>query len=135
MRVRYTLRAFADREEIFDHTSKLSPNGAQAIKHDIIKAIRRLEQFPRSAPATDEPVIFELIVPRRPYKVYYRIEGREITDGGASGDYVGDHRHSLPQCPHSCRDRTRAECHVAHQLKISRGVNHAASHLPLGRIE
>ena len=71
MRVRYTPRSFADREEIFAYIENLSPNGAQAVKRDIVKAIRRLEHFPRSAPATDEPGVYELIVPRRPYKVYY----------------------------------------------------------------
>lgn len=78
MRVRYTLRAFADREEIFNYIDQRSPSGAQAVKSDIVRAIRRLEWFPRSAPVTDEPAIHELIVPRRPYKVYYRIEGNEV---------------------------------------------------------
>jgi toxin ParE1/3/4 len=78
MRIRYTPRAFADREEIFAYVEKLSPNGAEAVKRDIVRAIRRLEYFPQSAPATDEPGIHELIVPRRPYKVYYRIENDEV---------------------------------------------------------
>jgi plasmid stabilization system protein ParE len=78
MRVRYTLRSFADREEIFGYIDKRSPSGARAVKRDIVRAIRRLEQFPRSAPATDEPGVYELIVPRRPYKVYYRIENDEV---------------------------------------------------------
>ena len=78
MRVRYTPRAFADREEIFAYIDKLSQSGARTVKRDIVRAIRRLEQFPRSAPATDEPGIHELIVPRRPYKVYYRTENDEV---------------------------------------------------------
>ncbi len=78
MRVRYTRRAFADREEIFEYIEKRNPDSARAVKADIVKAIRRLEQFPRSAPATDEPGIFELVVPRRPYKVYYRVENSEV---------------------------------------------------------
>src|SRR5712691_13479453 len=28
--------------------------------------------------ADDEPGVYELIVPRRPYKVYYRIKGEEV---------------------------------------------------------
>jgi plasmid stabilization system protein ParE len=78
MRIRYTLRAFADREELFNYIGRRSPDGARAVKRDIDRAIRRLELFPRSAPATDEPEVYELIVPRRPYKVYYRIEADEI---------------------------------------------------------
>jgi toxin ParE1/3/4 len=78
MRVRYTPDAFADREEIFAYIEKLNPSGAQAVKRDIVRAIRRLEYFPESAPATDEPGVRQLIVPRRPYKVYYRIQNDEV---------------------------------------------------------
>jgi len=78
MRVRYSPRAFADREAIFAYIDQRSPRGARAAKRDIVKAIRRLERFPRSAPVTDEPGVYELIVPRRSYKVYYRIEANEV---------------------------------------------------------
>lgn len=57
MRVRYTPRAFADREAIFDYLQKRSPQGAWNVKRAIVHAIR---------------------LPRRPYKVYYRIEGEDI---------------------------------------------------------
>jgi plasmid stabilization system protein ParE len=33
---------------------------------------------PRMAPSTDVPGVRELRVPRRPYNIYYRIEGDEI---------------------------------------------------------
>jgi len=78
MRIRYTPRAFADREAIFDYIEKRSPQGAQAAMRAIDSSIRRLEHFPYSAPATDEPEVHELIVPRRPYKVYYRIVDEEV---------------------------------------------------------
>jgi len=78
MRVRYTPRAFADREAIFDYLEKRSPQGARVVKQAIENSIRRLEQFPYSAPLTDESGAHELIVPRRPYKVYYRIVGDEV---------------------------------------------------------
>ena len=78
MRVRYTRRAFADREEIFAYIEQRNRSSATAVMRDIIAAIRRLERFPRSAPATDEPGVYEMIIPRRPYKVYYRIENSEV---------------------------------------------------------
>ena len=78
MRIRYTPRAFADREAIFDYVERRSPRGAQTVKRAIENSIRRLERFPYSAPATDEPGIRELIVPRLPYKVYYRVVGEEV---------------------------------------------------------
>ncbi len=45
MRVRYTPRAFADREAIFEYLEARSPNGAQAVKRAMENSIRRLEDF------------------------------------------------------------------------------------------
>jgi toxin ParE1/3/4 len=78
MRVRYTPRAFADREAIFDYLEKRTPQGARTVEFALESSIQRLELFPYSAPATNEPGIRELIVPRLPYKVYYRVVGEEI---------------------------------------------------------
>ena len=78
MRIRYTPRAFADREAIFDYIEKRSPKGALGVKQAIENSIKRLEDFPYSAPASDELDIRELIVPRRPYKVYYRVVEDEV---------------------------------------------------------
>jgi toxin ParE1/3/4 len=78
MRIRYTPRAFADREAIFDYLDRRTPKGARTVAGAIENSIQRLELFPYSAPATDEPGIRELIVPRLPYKVYYRVVGEEV---------------------------------------------------------
>jgi plasmid stabilization system protein ParE len=78
MRVRYSPRAFADRDAIFAYIEKRSAQGARAVKHAIVGAIRLLASHPRMAPLTDEPRVHELNVPRRPYKVYYRIERDEV---------------------------------------------------------
>jgi plasmid stabilization system protein ParE len=66
MKIRYTALAFAEREAIFEYINERSPLGAVAIKRAIERAIRRLERYPYSAPATDEPRIHELIVPPTP---------------------------------------------------------------------
>jgi len=78
MRVRYTPRAFADREAIFQYIEARSPRGALSVKRAIERAIRRLEEFPHSAPLTDETGVYELTVPRRPYKVYYRVRDETV---------------------------------------------------------
>ena len=78
MRVRYSTRAFADREAIFEYLQKKSVQGAWAVKRAIARAIRLLASHPRMAPLTDEPSVHELNVPGRPYKVYYRIDGDEV---------------------------------------------------------
>jgi toxin ParE1/3/4 len=78
MKVRYSPRAFADREAIFAYLDRRSPQGARNVKRAIVNAIRILGSHPRMAPLTDEPGVHELIVPRRPYKIYYRIKGEEV---------------------------------------------------------
>jgi len=78
MKVRYSPRAFADREAIFAYLDQRSPQGARNVKRAIVNAIRLLGSHPRMAPLTDEPGVHELIVPRRPYKIYYRIKGEEV---------------------------------------------------------
>jgi hypothetical protein len=44
----------------------------------ISSTLSAVSSISASAPATDEPGIRELIVPRRPYKVYYRIDNGEV---------------------------------------------------------
>ena len=78
MRVRYSARAFADREAIFEYIEQRSPQGARNVKHAIVHAIQALASHPNMAPLTDESSVRELNVPRRPYKVYYRVEGEEV---------------------------------------------------------
>jgi toxin ParE1/3/4 len=78
MNVRYTVRAFADRETIFDYLEKRNPSAALNVKRSIEETIAALAWHPRIGQPTNKPGIYELTVPRRPYKVYYRIDGDEI---------------------------------------------------------
>lgn len=67
MRVRFTARAFADREAIYDYIEKRSPQSARNVQLAIVQAVRSLASHPRIGRMTDRPGIFELVVPRRPY--------------------------------------------------------------------
>ena len=78
MRVRYTPRSRRDLQEIFAFIDARSPDGARAVKGDIVKAIRSLGSNPRIVRRTDEFGVSGLTVPHRPYKAYYRIEGEEV---------------------------------------------------------
>ncbi len=69
MKVRHSLRAFADREAIYDYLDKRSPQGARNVQVAIVRAIRSLALYPRLGQRTDRSGVHELIVPRRPYKV------------------------------------------------------------------
>jgi toxin ParE1/3/4 len=78
MKVRYSRRAFADREAIFAYLEQRSPQGAQNVKRAIMHAIRLLASHPNIVKLTDETGVHEMSVPRRLYKVYYRIDGEEV---------------------------------------------------------
>jgi plasmid stabilization system protein ParE len=74
MMVRYTLRAYLERERIFDYIELRSPQGARSVQRAVLRAIRSLSVLPRSGHAIEFNDVREKSVPRYPYKVYYRIE-------------------------------------------------------------
>ena len=78
MRVRYTLRAFDDRESICDYLEKRSQTGARTVKRAVINAIRSLASQPRLGQLTSKHSVYELVVPRRPYKIYYSLDRDEV---------------------------------------------------------
>jgi plasmid stabilization system protein ParE len=79
MRVRYTPRAFADREAIFEYLDQRSPRAAHAVKAFIKKQIDDLQYFPERYPSIQERNVRALWLVRYPYVVYYRIRGEEIS--------------------------------------------------------
>lgn len=78
MRIRYTLRARADLEEIYGYLERRTPAAAQSLKSQIERQIGSLGRFPYMAPATDEPNVRELTLSRHPYKIYYEIASDEV---------------------------------------------------------
>jgi plasmid stabilization system protein ParE len=48
------------------------------VKIAIAHAIRSLASHPRLGRLTDRTDVYELIVPRLPYKVYYRLDHEEV---------------------------------------------------------
>jgi plasmid stabilization system protein ParE len=78
MKVRYTLRARADLDEIYVYLRERAPASAETIKSVIERRISWLTDFPLMAPTTDEPGIHELTLVRHPYKIYYEVQGNEV---------------------------------------------------------
>jgi len=78
VRVRYTLRARADLEEIYEYLKERAPATAQSFKSTIERQIGWLGDFPYMAPMTDEPGIRELTLTRYPYKIYYEVSDDEV---------------------------------------------------------
>ena len=78
MKVRFTRRAFADREAILDYLTERSPAGARKVFVRLRSAIGQLADQPMSGVETDRHGVRALFVGRYPYKVFYRIRGDEI---------------------------------------------------------
>jgi toxin ParE1/3/4 len=78
MKVRYTRRARADLDLIFQYLDSRAPAAASSVKALIERRISSLADFPHAAPETTVPGVYELTVLRYPYKVYYEIADQEI---------------------------------------------------------
>ena len=70
MRIRYTPRAFADREGIFEYLDQRSPRAARNVKAFIKKRIDDLRYFPERYPLVEERDARALFLGRYPYTVY-----------------------------------------------------------------
>jgi toxin ParE1/3/4 len=79
MRIRYTPRAFAEREAIFAYFDRRSPRVAREMKAFIKKRINGLQYFPERHRFVRELGAHALWLGRYPYIVYYRIKNDEIS--------------------------------------------------------
>ena len=78
MRIRFTRRAFGDRERIFEYLKERSPTGATNVMTRLRAAIAQLSEQPVSGYATDAEDVRVLFVGRYPYKIFYRVRGDMI---------------------------------------------------------
>jgi plasmid stabilization system protein ParE len=78
MRVRYTPRAFADREAIFDYIDRRNPRAALEVKTYIEKRISELGNSVFRHRMIPNLGVYALWLGRYPYIVYYRVVRDEI---------------------------------------------------------
>ena len=78
MRVRWTRAAAEDFELIKDYLTKHSPQFAQPIVLELYELIRSLKVSPRRGRVGREEGTRELVVPRLPYIVAYRIKEQTV---------------------------------------------------------
>ena len=74
--IRWTLQAAEDLESIADFISQDSPHYARLFVIDVLEAVERLSNFPKSGrvvPEVDDPVIREIILGN--YRIIYRATG------------------------------------------------------------
>jgi toxin ParE1/3/4 len=79
MKLRYTRRAFADREAIFNYINQRNPRAAQEIKSFLEKRISQLGELEIRHPVIRKLGVHALWVGRYPYIVYYRVGKYEIS--------------------------------------------------------
>ena len=72
MEIRWSRRASAEFDAIFEYLSTQSTSAAIPQARLILTAVRQLETFPASAPSGKVHLTRELVVPGTPYIVYYR---------------------------------------------------------------
>jgi plasmid stabilization system protein ParE len=78
MKLRFTERAFSDREDIYEYLAERSPTAARDVYGYLTRAIRRLSEMPYSGVQTDEEDVRVLFIVRYPYKVFYRIREQAV---------------------------------------------------------
>ncbi len=79
MRVRYTPRAFGDRETIFAYLDSRNPRAAREVKAYIKKRILELGSLSRRSPVVPGSGVHALWLGRYPYIVYYRVGADEVS--------------------------------------------------------
>jgi toxin ParE1/3/4 len=79
MRVRYTARAFADREAIFEYLDRRNPHTARDVKAYIHKRVMELGELSRRSPLVPGLDMHALWLGRYPYIVYYRVGQDEVS--------------------------------------------------------
>jgi toxin ParE1/3/4 len=78
MKVRYTKRAFADREKIFDYLDQRNPQAARAVVGLIHQRINQLGDHPHKGRRTNKPNIYTIWIAPYRYRIFYRIDGDEV---------------------------------------------------------
>ncbi len=78
MIVRFARRAESDLAGIVDYLLAMSREGAQSVAGSLRETISVIAEHPHSGRRTTRPTVFVKIVPRYPYKIFYRVRGGEV---------------------------------------------------------
>jgi toxin ParE1/3/4 len=72
MIVRFTQRAENDLAGILDYLIALSPEGARRLAASLEESIRVIAEHPLAGRRTSRRLLSVKVVPRHPYKIFYR---------------------------------------------------------------
>lgn len=75
--VHWTLPAILDAQEAWDHIAADNESAAERVLDRVVEATNRLTRFPLLGRPGPETGMRQLVIPRTPYKAFYR-----LTDSG-----------------------------------------------------
>jgi toxin ParE1/3/4 len=78
VKLRYTLPALADLDQILDYIAARSPQGARSVQLRIQAVIELLLRHPYIGTPTEEPSIRRMTTPPYPYLVFYEVADDEL---------------------------------------------------------
>jgi len=78
MRLVFTTRFRDELRREFQFIRDRNPEAAEAVRDRIIRAVRRLQDFPRSGRSWRTVGTLELVIPGLPYVVIYEIDGNRV---------------------------------------------------------
>lgn len=78
MKVKFTPRAYRDRDLILQFLRERSPLGAQRVLRSLDEALQLLSEHPLSGAATNVGDVRVLLPSKYPYKLFYRLRGESI---------------------------------------------------------
>jgi len=76
--VRFAPRAAADLAAIVDYLVAVSPEGSRSVAASLQEAIRIIADHPFGGRKTARPLLLVKIVPRYPYKIFYRVRNDAV---------------------------------------------------------
>jgi toxin ParE1/3/4 len=78
MRVRYTLRARGDIDQIYGYLDERSSSGARNVLLAIFAGVQFVAERPLGAERTDDPNVRVKVVRRYRYKIFYKVVGETV---------------------------------------------------------
>ncbi|MBB5047076.1 plasmid stabilization system protein ParE [Rhodopseudomonas rhenobacensis] len=82
MKLRFTIRAAAELDEVLSSIERQSPQGAQHIKQRLFAVIALLRQYPQAGRLTNKAGLRRVVAYPYPYQIYYRAGDAEIVIHG-----------------------------------------------------
>jgi plasmid stabilization system protein ParE len=78
VRVRFTPRARADIDQIYEYLDERRPSGARNVLLAIYAGVQFIAERPQGSEQTDDPKVRVKVVQRYRYKIFYTIVGETV---------------------------------------------------------